>query len=330
MAELGFRTIAEMVGRVDRLELRQAIDHWKAKGLDFSEILHKPEVGPQVATHHVHAQDHEIAGVLDHELIDRCRPALDHKKPVRLELPIRNSNRATGTMLGARISKLYGAQGLPDDTIHLAFHGSAGQSFGAFIPRGLTLELHGDANDYTGKGLSGGRMIVRPPAGSTFAPEENIIVGNVVLYGATSGEAYFGGMAGERFAIRNSGAHAVVEGVGDFGCEYMTGGYVVVLGETGPNFASGMSGGLAYVLDESGRFDSRCNHDMVDLEGLEQEDSEILRGLIERHVQYTGSPKGRHVLNAWERLLPRFVKIFPRDYKRVLMQRRQMEQREIA
>jgi glutamate synthase domain-containing protein 3 len=315
---------------VDRLDVRKGVEHWKARGLDFSEILHKPEVGPKVATHHVEEQDHEIAGVLDHELIDRCRPALDRKQPARLELPIRNSNRTTGTMLGARISKLHGAEGLPDGTIHITFHGSAGQSFGAFIPRGLTQELRGDANDYTGKGLSGGRMIVRPPRGSTFAPEENIIVGNVVLYGATAGEAFFNGMAGERFAIRNSGVHAVVEGVGDFGCEYMTGGYVVVLGETGPNFASGMSGGLAYVLNESGRFESRCNHDMVDLEKLDAGDVAILRELIEKHVRYTGSPKGRRVLEAWELTLPRFVKVFPRDYKRVLMERSRMERRESA
>jgi glutamate synthase domain-containing protein 2/glutamate synthase domain-containing protein 1/glutamate synthase domain-containing protein 3 len=330
MAELGFRSIAEMVGRVDRLEIRPAIAHWKAKGLDFSEVLYQPKVGPEVATHHVDNQDHEISGVLDHELIERCRDALEHKKPVRLELPIRNSNRTAATMLGARLSKKHGMAGLPDDTIHIKFNGSAGQSFGAFTPRGITLELEGDANDYTGKGLSGGRMIVYPPKGSTFAPEENLIVGNVVLYGATAGEAFFGGMAGERFAIRNSGVHAVVEGVGDHGCEYMTGGVVVVLGETGPNFAAGMSGGYAYVLNEDGRFAARCNKEMVDLESLDGEDQEQVRALIDKHHRYTGSPKAKRVLEAWDKFAPLFVKVFPRDYRRVLLQRQQTPQRESA
>ncbi|MCZ6749537.1 MAG: glutamate synthase large subunit, partial [SAR324 cluster bacterium] len=330
MAELGFRTIPEMVGRCDRLEARKAIDHWKARGLDFSEILHRPEVGPEVATHHVEEQDHEIAGVLDHELIERCRPALEDKRPVRLELPIRNSNRTTGTMLGARLTKLHGAEGLPQDTIWLKFQGSAGQSFGAFVPKGITLELEGDANDYTAKGLSGGRMIVRPPPGSTFTPEENIVIGNVVLYGATAGEAFFNGMAGERFAIRNSGAHAVVEGVGDHGCEYMTGGYVVVLGDTGPNFAAGMSGGIAYVLDESGRFPGRCNHNMVDLETMDREDIERVRELIAKHVHHTGSPKGQRVLDAWGHAVKQFVKVMPRDYKRVLMAAKQLDQKASA
>ena len=330
MAHLGFRTVAEMVGRCDRLEVRAAVNHWKAKGLDFSPLLHRPQVGPEVSTHHVDSQDHEISGVLDHELIKRCAPALDRKLPVRLELPIRNSNRTAGTMLGSRISKLHGVEGLPDDTIHITFTGSAGQSFGAFIPRGLTLELHGDANDYAGKGLSGGRMIVRPPNGSTIVPEENIVIGNVVLYGATAGEAFFNGMAGERFAIRNSGVDTVVEGIGDFGCEYMTGGHVVVLGETGPNFASGMSGGIAYVLDESGLFEGRCNLDMVELDPLEEEDVTLVRELIEKHVKHTGSAKGTRVLDVWERLLPKFVKVFPRDYKRELLQRKQVEHRESA
>jgi glutamate synthase domain-containing protein 3 len=278
----------------------------------------------------VDSQDHEISAVLDHELIDRCRDALERKVPVRFEMPIRNSNRTAATMLGARLSKKHGMEGLPDDTIHIKFTGSAGQSFGAFTPRGITLELEGDANDYTGKGLSGGRMIVYPPKGSTFAPEENILVGNVVLYGATSGEAFFNGMAGERFAIRNSGAHAVIEGVGDHGCEYMTGGYVVVLGETGLNFAAGMSGGLAYVLNEDGRFASRCNPEMVDLEPMDSEDEQRVRELIEKHRKYTGSSKAARVLDAWERHRPLFVKVFPRDYRRVLLQRQQMQQRESA
>ena len=330
MAELGFRTVVEMVGRVDRLEVRKAVSHWKAKGLDFSEILYKPDVHPSVATHHTEEQDHEIAGVLDHKLIALCREALERKIPVKLDLPIRNSDRTTGTMLGSMVSKRHGVEGLPDDTIHITLRGTAGQSMGAFLPRGITLNLLGDANDYTGKGLSGGRLIARPPEGSTFAAEENVIVGNVVLYGATSGEAFFNGVAGERFAIRNSGAHTVVEGVGDHCCEYMTGGYVVIIGETGVNFAAGMSGGIAYVLNESDAFPGRCNMDLVALETLQSEDVDIISSLLHKHVEYTGSPKAKRILASWESYVRQFVKIMPIDYKRVLMERGELSRREIA
>ncbi|MDR3708900.1 MAG: glutamate synthase large subunit [Capsulimonadaceae bacterium] len=320
MAELGFRTLNEMVGRVDRLEVKAAVDHWKAKGLDFSNILYRPEVGEDVGTYCTQAQDHGLEGSLDlTTLLELCKPAIESGTPVKAEMPIVNVNRVVGTIVGSEISKKYGAEGLPDGTIDLTFHGSAGQSFGAFVPSGMTLRIEGDANDYIGKGLSGGRIIVFPPKKSTFVAEENIIVGNVALYGATMGEAYFSGMAGERFAVRNSGVNAVVEAVGDHGCEYMTGGRVVVLGKTGRNFAAGMSGGIAYVLDEDGSFPQRCNKEMVDLSTPDDpEEIRDLRALIERHVAYTGSRKGQRVLDEWNSLLPKFVKIMPRDYKRML------------
>ena len=330
MAELGFRTLAEMVGQVDRLEVKEAVEHWKVRGLDFSEVLYKPEVDASIATHCVETQDHGIAGVLDHTLIEHSRPALEDRKPVSLEFPIRNSNLATGTMLGSQISKRYGGAGLPDNTIRIKFSGSAGQSFGAFIPSGITLLLEGDANDYIGKGICGGRIAVLPPPGSTFVPEENIIIGNVALYGATRGEAFFNGIAGERFAVRNSGAHSVVEEVGDHGCEYMTGGRVVVIGRTGLNFAAGMSGGIAYVLDEDEEFASRCNMRMVEFEELEPEDTELLNQLIAKHVQYTGSPKGKRLLENWDDTLKRFVKVMPTDYKRVMEELKEEQQRDIA
>ncbi|MFB3819265.1 MAG: glutamate synthase large subunit [Candidatus Methylomirabilales bacterium] len=319
MARLGFRTMDEMIGRVDRLDVRRAVDHWKARGLDFSRILHRPEAPPHVATRRVQAQDHGLDRALDQELLGLCRDALEHGRPVAHTLPIRNVHRTVGTILGSEITRRHGGRGLPDDTIQLTFRGSAGQSFGAFVPRGLTLRLEGDANDYLGKGLSGGRIIAYPPATATFVPEENILVGNVVLYGATSGEAFLRGVAGERFAVRNSGAHAVVEGVGDHGCEYMTGGRVVVLGGTGRNFAAGMSGGVAYVLDEAGDFARRCNTEMVDLEPVTAEaDIAELRGLIRRHAESTGSAKAAKVLASWATMLPKFVKVMPRDYRRVL------------
>ncbi|HUJ73458.1 MAG TPA: glutamate synthase large subunit, partial [bacterium] len=329
MAELGFRTIAEMVGRVDRLDVRPALEHWKARGLDLSALLHQPAVDSDVARRCVEPQRHAIDDVLDRQLIQLCAPALERREPVLVELPIRNANLTTGTMLGSQVSKRHGAEGLPDNTIQIRFTGSAGQSFGAFLPRGITLTLAGESNDYIGKGLCGGRLVVFPPAGSTFAPEENILVGNVALYGATAGEAFFAGQAGERFAVRNSGAHAVVEGVGDHGCEYMTGGRVVVLGATGRNFAAGMSGGVAYVLDEQGDFASRCNQAMVALEALEPEDVQMIRQLVQRHAQLTGSPRARRVLERWDECLTQFVKIMPIDYKRILMTMRQ-ERREIA
>src|SRR5208337_3743322 len=254
MAALGFRTMDEMVGRVDRIEMREAIDHWKARGLDFSSILYNPEVPGRIGRRCTIAQDHGLDQALDYTLISHAQDALDNGTPVEFKLPIRNVHRTVGAMLSGEIARRYGSQGLPDDTIRCQFTGSAGQSFGAFLAKGVTLTLEGDANDYVGKGLSGGRLIVYPPRASNFVPEENILVGNVALYGATTGEAFFNGMAGERFAVRNSGATAVVEGLGDHGCEYMTNGLVVVLGACGRNFAAGMSGGIAFVLDETGEF----------------------------------------------------------------------------
>jgi glutamate synthase (ferredoxin) len=320
MAMLGFRTMDEMIGRVDRLNFREAVDHWKAKGLDFSSILYQPKVPSDMPRRCVIEQDHGLRDALDNELIARCKAALEHKTPVSASLRIRNVNRTVGTMLGYQVTKRYGSEGLPDDTIRLQFAGSAGQSFGAFLPRGITLTLEGDSNDYIGKGLSGGKLVVYPPKNARFVAEENILIGNVALYGATSGEAYFRGVAGERFAVRNSGAMTVVEGVGDHGCEYMTGGRVVVLGRTGRNFAAGMSGGIAYVLDTGGVFQRRCNTQMVTLEGLDDpEDIQVVRSLILRHVQYTESELGFRVLRDWDALRSLFVKVMPRDYKRVLL-----------
>jgi glutamate synthase domain-containing protein 2/glutamate synthase domain-containing protein 1/glutamate synthase domain-containing protein 3 len=320
MAQLGFRTVEEMIGRVDRLSPRKAIEHWKAKGFDFSNILYQPDVGAEVGRFRQIEQDHGLEKSLDlTRLLEICRPAIERGEPVRAELPIRNVNRVVGTITGSEVTRRYGPEGLPDDTIRIAFKGSAGQSFGAFMPRGMTFVLEGDANDHLGKGLSGGRIVVYPPAGSPFAPQENIIIGNVGLYGATSGDAYICGMAGERFAVRNSGAEAVAEAVGDHGCEYMTGGRVVVLGSTGRNFGAGMSGGIAYVLDESGDFPAHVNMQMVEIEPLEDA-AEIarVRAMIERHRALTGSERARHVLENWERLLPRFVAVVPKDFKRAL------------
>ena len=319
MAELGFRTLDEMVGRVDRLDIRPAIDHWKAAGIDLSQILYQPSVADGAARHRVRSQDHGLEHVLDHTIIAAASAALERKEPVTLHLPIRNANRATGTMLGYEITRRYGGEGLPDDTIRIHFTGTAGQSFGAFVPRGVTLDLEGDANDFWGKGLSGGRLIVYPLAGSTFAPEDNVIIGNVALYGATSGEAYVRGIAGERFAVRNSGALAVVEGVGDHACEYMTGGRVVVLGRTGRNFAAGMSGGVAYVVDADGTFARRCNLGMVDLEALtDAEDIDLVRTLVANHAGHTLSTRAADLLAEWTSTCARIVKVIPRDYKRVL------------
>ncbi len=321
MAELGFRTVTEMIGRSDMLDVTDAVDHWKARGLNFSSIFYKPQVPSHIATHRVTSQDHGLEWALDNQLIELSREALEYQKPVQLDLPIRNTNRTVGTTLSGEIAKRYGNAGLPEDTIKIKFTGSAGQSFGAFLARGLTLILEGDANDYTGKGLSGGKMIVHSPRDATFIPEENILIGNVVLYGATGGEAYFRGVAGERFAVRNSGARTVVEGVGDHGCEYMTGGVVVVLGKTGRNFAAGMSGGIAYVLDEHETFASLCNQSMVDLEPLvEARDIETLKTMIERHYLYTASTPAKKVLQNWKTMLSKFVKVMPQDYRRALQQ----------
>jgi len=319
MAQLGFRTLNEMVGRTDVLEPKQAIDHWKAQGIDVSKILHQPEVGPEIGRYCQIPQDHGLEKSLDMTtLLQLCQPAIEKGEKVRATLPITNVNRVVGTILGNEITKRHW-DGLPDDTVHLHFQGSAGQSFAAFVPKGVTMELEGDANDYLGKGLSGGKIILYPPQGSSFVAEDNIITGNVAFYGATGGEAYIRGLAGERFCVRNSGVRAVVEGVGDHACEYMTGGKAVIIGPTGRNFAAGMSGGIAYVLDEAGDFASRCNTEMVDLERLEDpEEIREIHDMIQTHVQYTGSAKGDRVLADWENLVPQFVKVMPRDYKRVL------------
>ena len=354
MAALGFRTFAEMIGQTEILDKSQAIDHWKAKGLDFTRIFHKPEVPPEVAIYNSERQDHGLDKVLDVKLIALCREAIEEKKPVKLDLPIKNIDRTTGAMLSGEIATRYGHAGLPEDTIWVSLTGSAGQSFGAWLAHGVTLDLVGEGNDYVGKGLSGGRIIVRPPADSSIVPEKSIIVGNTVLYGAIAGECYFRGIAGERFAVRNSGAIAVVEGTGDHGCEYMTGGVVVVIGPTGRNFAAGMSGGIAYVLDEEGDFERRCNLAMVDLEPVPSEnhvmersrhqtgdleshglvdvtdmtrfDEERLYQLIENHLHYTGSARAKSILDDWAAYLPKFVKVMPVEYRRALeeMARRQM------
>ena len=320
MAELGFRTIDEMIGQVNRLETSKAIDHWKAQGLDLSTILHKPEAEEDVGIYCVNEQDHGLDQSLDVKtLLPLCQEAIEEKKPVDIIVPVLNTNRTVGTILGYNITKRYGGEGLPEDTINIHFNGSAGMSFGAFIPKGMTLTLEGDANDYLGKGLSGGKIIVYPPRHSSFKPEDNIIVGNVLLYGGTSGEVYIRGIAGERFAVRNSGVHAVVEGIGDHGCEYMTGGRVVILGPTGRNFAAGMSGGIAYVLMDRKQFGINCNQGMVDLDPLESdEDVELVKSLLTKHVEYTHSSVANRILKDWNHYQSKFIKVMPKDYKRVL------------
>ena len=347
MARLGFRTVAEMIGRSEKLDTRKAIEHWKASKVDLSRILHKPQAAPGIAISNSEPQDHGLDKALDHRLIEQALPALTERKPVQIEMAVHNYNRTVGAMLSGELAKRHGHAGLPEDSIHIRMQGTAGQSFGAFLAAGITLELQGEANDYVGKGLSGGHIVIYPPAESPIVPEHNIIVGNTVLYGAISGECYFRGVAGERFAVRNSGAIAVVEGVGDHGCEYMTGGIVLVLGATGRNFAAGMSGGVAYVLDEAGDFEHRCNLAMVELEPIPAEDSAAerfehqkadlethgrvdilhdmtrddarrLRTLIERHCHYTGSQRARDILDHWTDYLPRFVKVMPVDYRAAL------------
>jgi glutamate synthase (ferredoxin) len=320
MAQLGFRTVNEMIGRTDLLEAREAIEHWKARGLDFNNILYQPKAPEEFGRYCQIAQDHGLEKALDNTaLLKICEPALERREKVEASLEIRNVNRVVGTIVGSEITRRYGAQGLPEDTVKVHFKGSAGQSFGAFMPPGLTWILEGDANDYLGKGLSGGKIILYPPEGSNFVAEENIITGNVALYGATGGEAYIRGMAGERFCVRNSGVSAVVESVGDHGCEYMTGGRVVVLGQTGRNFAAGMSGGVACVLDESGNFSQNCNQDMVLLERLEDPaEIEEIRLMIDRHAKHTRSQRAFKILALWEEMVPKFVKVMPKDYKRML------------
>ncbi len=327
MAQLGFRKLEDMVGRSDLIDMRRAVNHWKAQGLDFSAIFYRPDVGDDVATHCVTTQDHGLEKALDQELLKLASPALERKQRVTIAMPIRNVNRTVGTILGSELTRLHGFNGLPDDTIDITLTGSAGQSFGAFVPSGITLRLIGDANDYAGKGLSGGKLIVAPPVEATFVPEENIVIGNVALYGATSGSAFVRGVAGERFCVRNSGAVAVVEGTGDHGCEYMTGGRVVVIGKTGRNFGAGMSGGIAYVFDEDGTFRNHCNMEMVSLEPLEEaEDVGLVQGLLERHREYTGSTVADALLVDWPAAARRFVKVMPNEYRRVLLEQLQEQQ----
>ena len=320
MAELGFRNLDDMIGRVDLLDTKRAITHWKAKGLDFSRVFYDPPVDRSISRRHTGKQDHGIELQIDNELIKLAKPALDKGEKVHFSYKIKNTNRTVGTMLSAEVARKYGAEGLPEDTIWIDFEGAAGQSFGAWTSKGMTLSVRGDANDYFGKGLSGGKLIVAPPEGSTFVFEENIIVGNVTFYGATGGEAYVNGMAGERFCIRNSGATVVVEGVGDHGCEYMTNGRAIILGECGRNFAAGMSGGIAYVLDERGDFEDRCIYNAdVDLEPFrDKADLYFVRKQIERHVEYTKSPKGQWILEHWKQMVPKFITVFPRELKRAL------------
>jgi len=342
MAQLGFRTLSEMVGRSDLLDMRKGIAHWKAKGLDFSRVFHQPAMPVEVARHHCETQDHGLARALDHRLLEAAAPAIEKGQPVRLAFKIRNAHRSVGAMLSGAVARKYGHEGLPEDTVHVAFDGIAGQSFGAFLARGITFELQGGTNDYVGKGLSGGRIVVYPDPACPARAEENIVIGNTVMYGAIEGEAYFRGIAGERFCVRNSGATAVVEGTGDHGCEYMTGGTVVVLGGTGRNFAAGMSGGVAYVYDPDGRFASRCNPAMVALgpvlaeseqHRFEKElaaagkgrmlhageaDEAILRRLIERHLRFTGSTLALSMLDHWDATRAKFVKVFPNEYVRAL------------
>ena len=323
MAMLGFRTMDEMVGQVQCLRQISMPHHWKAARLDLSSVLHAPHRNGSCAIRHMEAQNFGLADHLDRSLITRAQSALDHGKPVSFASPISNADRSVGAMLSGEVARRYGNSGLADDTITVQFSGSAGQSFGAFLARGISFSLEGDANDYVGKGLSGGRIAIYPPGGSTFIPEENIIIGNTILYGATGGELYARGVAGERFAVRNSGARAVVEGVGDHGCEYMTGGIVVVLGRTGRNFAAGMSGGIAYVFDRDGEFPRRCNREMVELESLvDESDIWMVHDMVEQHARFTGSALGRRILDNWELMVPRFVKVMPVEYKRVLQARR--------
>ncbi len=318
MANLGFRTIREMVGQVDCLEPRENINHWKYSKLDLAPILYKEPASEGTGLYKMEEQDHGLAAVLDWKLLQAARPALEQQQSVSASFHIKNTDRTAGTILSNEISKIYKSAGLPKDTIHFKFDGTAGQSFGAFNARGVTMELEGDANDYFGKGLSGARLIVYPSQAAGFVPEENIIIGNVAFYGATSGEAFIRGLAGERFCVRNSGVKAVVEGVGDHGCEYMTGGRVVILGNTGRNFAAGMSGGLAYVYDVRGQFPSLCNREMVDLDPVGGDDTAELKDMIRQHHESTGSTVAKFVLDDFENQLPHFVKVFPKDYKKVL------------
>jgi len=318
MAELGFRSIDEMVGHTDMLEMNDAIDFWKARKIDLSGLLYQESAAPE-EMRQTGSQDHGVEDTMDYSLLPEVLPAIESGTPITINRDVRNVHRTIGTMISCEIAKRYGNAGLPDDTITLRFKGSVGQSFGAFCSSGMTLELEGEANDYVGKGLSGAKIVVKPAANAGFDASSNVLAGNVLFYGATSGTAFINGRVGERFAIRNSGAKIVVEGVGDHACEYMTGGRVVILGTTGVNFGAGMSGGIAYVYDEDGSFDNQCNLNMIDLELVEsREDERELREMVEAHRDHTGSAKACRLLENWERSLPRFVKVFPMEYKRVL------------
>ena len=324
LAALGFRTLDDAIGHAEYLDIERAVSHWKASGLDLSPILYVPKMDAATPRRRMVGQDHGLERALDRQLIELCAPALERGEPVRAHLPIRNVNRTVGTMLGSEVTRLHGGAGLPDETIDLTFVGSAGQSFGAFLPTGITLRLEGDANDYVGKGLSGGRLVVRPHRDATFVAHENIIAGNVIAYGATSGELFIRGRVGERFCVRNSGATAVVEGVGDHALEYMTGGLVAILGETGRNLGAGMSGGVAYVLDlDLGK----VNPEMVDLDPLSEEDVEIVHGLVRRHTEETESLSSTELLADWPAASARFTKVMPKDYKRVLRLRAEAEEK---
>jgi glutamate synthase (NADPH/NADH) large chain/glutamate synthase (ferredoxin) len=328
MAELGVRNFEDLVGRTDLLEPDEAIEHWKAKGVDLSGLLAAPDAAPEIPRRRVRPQDPVLDDHRDHDFIERARPALeDGERVVIDDARVKNANRCVGGLLSGEIARRHGAEGLPDDTIVINAHGHGGQSFGGWLMRGVTIQLDGDANDYTGKGMSGGVLAVRPPEGTTFVPEENVVIGNTVLYGATAGRAFFRGLAGERFGVRNSGVSAVVEGVGDHGCEYMTGGRVVVLGPTGRNFAAGMSGGIAYVLDRDGSFESHCNMELVELEELEDDDFDTVRELVTEHVERTGSTVGQKTLDEWDDLRGTWVRVMPIDYKRAL--RELAEKREV-
>jgi len=357
MAQMGIRKFDDLIGRSDLLDVKHGIKHWKSQGLDFSKVFYQPNVAASVARRHAEQQDHELEKALDNKLITHAKAALENRQPVNIEVNIGSVNRTAGTMLSHEVAKRYGQTGLPADTIKVKLRGTAGQSFGAFLSPGISFELHGEGNDYVGKGLCGGRIAIMPPDDSRLVSHENIIVGNTVLYGATSGECYFSGVAGERFAVRNSGAIAVVEGLGDHGCEYMTGGMVVVLGQTGRNFAAGMSGGVAYVLDEDEEFEKRCNLSMVDLEPVPEEiasldstdevpeshgrvhfnhlnkaDEHALREQIEKHLRYTSSQRAKQILDNWNTYLPKFIKVMPTEYRRALKEiaEQQAKQKEAA
>jgi len=318
MSSLGLRTIDEMVGRTDLLELNQDILPWKAKTVDYSKILYRPKVSDKVQTHCTTKQNHGINKVMDLKLINMANPALHKGEQVKIKIHIKNTNRTTGAMLSGKVCEIFGEEGLPEDTIHCKFKGVAGQSFGAWLARGVTFELEGMANDYVGKGLSGGKVIIYPDRNATYPAEKNIIIGNTTFYGATSGESYVRGVAGERFCIRNSGINAVIEGVGDHGCEYMTGGRVVVLGKTGRNFAAGMSGGIAYVYDKEGDFTDKCNMKMVALEKPYKDDADTIKNLLVNHYRYTHSPIAKRILENFNAEMKRFVKVIPLEYKHIL------------